>query len=137
MIICRDLIILQVGELWNFLLVQFDFTTKHKYKNRYPLTKMLYCSKCGNTLIRRTWNSKSSSKKIVWQCKNYIRNGKAACEGTSIADEIISKIKIKKETIVQEVLNDGKKDYIYSSKNKPDKPCRKPRAAEKEDGCIL
>ena len=29
-----------------------------KYKNRYPLTGILYCSKCSATLRRRTWNSK-------------------------------------------------------------------------------
>lgn len=91
--------------------------TKKKYQNRYPLTKMLYCSKCGATLRRRTWNSKLPSKKIVWQCSNYVRNGKKACDGTSIADEVISKVNIKEETIVKEVLKNGKKDYIYSSKN--------------------
>ena len=47
-----------------------------KYTKRYPLTGMLYCSKCGSTLRRRTWNSKLNCKKIVWQCSNYIKNGK-------------------------------------------------------------
>ena len=78
---------------------------------------MLYCSKCGATLRRRTWNSNLPSKKIVWQCSNYVRNGKKACAGTSIADEIIKRVNIKEETIVKEVLKNGKKDYIYSSKN--------------------
>jgi len=40
---------------------------RKKYQNRYPLTGMLYCSKCDFTLIRRIWNSKLSCKKIVWQ----------------------------------------------------------------------
>jgi hypothetical protein len=47
-----------------------------KYQKRYPLSGMLYCNKCGAVLIRRTW----INKKIVWQCKNYIKNGKDACK---------------------------------------------------------
>jgi len=42
--------------------------TKGKHQNRYPLTGMMLCSKCGAPLIRRTWNSKYDCKKIVWQC---------------------------------------------------------------------
>ena len=52
--------------------------TKNKYQNRYPLTGMLFCSKCGAPLGRRTWNSNHSCKKIVWQCSNYIKNGNHA-----------------------------------------------------------
>jgi len=104
-----------------------------KYKNRYPLTGMLYCSKCGATLKRRTWNG----KKIVWQCKNYIKNGKDACLGTVIEDEVISKLIIKEETIVEEEFRDGKKYYSYTSKSKQDKPCREPLTTEKENGSLL
>ena len=89
-----------------------------KYQNRYPLTGKLYCSKCGANLIRRTWNSKLNCKKIVWQCSNYIKNGKAACSGTRIDDEIISKLNIKEEISVKEELKDGKKHYSYISKGK-------------------
>ena len=42
--------------------------TKNKYQNRYPLTGMLLCSKCGAPLRRRIWNSKHYCKKVVWQC---------------------------------------------------------------------
>ncbi|CAK7038024.1 recombinase family protein [Tissierella sp.] len=108
-----------------------------KYGNRYPLTGMLYCSKCGFPLRRRTWNSKTSSRKIVWQCSNYIMNGKASCTGTKIDDEIVSNINIKEETIVEEVMKDGKKHYIYSSKNEKLKPSRESRTTEKENGSIL
>ena len=108
-----------------------------KYTNSYPLTGMLFCSKCGFPLRRRTWNSKLKCRKIVWQCSNYIRNGKASCTGTSIDDEVISSLNIVEETIVKEVRKDGKKHYIYTSKNKKHKPCREPYATEKEDGCLL
>ncbi|MTI71099.1 MAG: recombinase family protein [Firmicutes bacterium] len=87
-----------------------------KYANRYKLSGMLYCSKCGAYLKRRTWNSKHDYRKIVWQCNSYVRHGKKACSGTSIDDEIISKLNIKEETIVKEVIINGKKNYSYSSK---------------------
>jgi hypothetical protein len=67
-----------------------NFQGNMKYQNRYPLSGMLYCSKCGAILRRRTWNSKADCKKIVRQCSNYIRNGKSACPGTGLDDEIAS-----------------------------------------------
>ncbi len=89
---------------------------RQKYQNRYPLTGMLFCSNCGAPLKRRTWNSKNASRKIVWQCSNYVNNGKEACSGTSIDDEVISKLSIQEPTIVKEVMKDGKKHYRYTRK---------------------
>jgi site-specific DNA recombinase len=110
---------------------------RDKYAKRYPLTGMLYCSKCGFSLRRRTWNSKHSCRKIVWQCSNYIKNGKASCSGTKVDDEVIGSLNIEEETIVKEVLKDGKKHYIYTSKNEKHESCRKPTTTEKENGSIL
>jgi len=87
-----------------------------KYKNRYPLTGMLFCSKCGSVLKRRIWNSKLSCRKVVWQCSNYIKNGKDSCSGFSIEDSIISNVEINKPTIIEEEFIDGKKHYSYTSK---------------------
>lgn len=97
-----------------------NFKGKNKNNSRYPLSGMLYCSKCGATLRRRTWNSKLSCKKITWQCSNYIYNGKDACSGTNIDDETISGLNIKEPTIVKEEIKDGKKYYSYSCKSKQD-----------------
>ncbi len=91
---------------------------RNKYAKRYPLSGKLFCSKCGHTLIRRTWNSKYGCKKIVWQCNNYIRNGKNACTGTVVEDDMISKENIIDPTIVEEVRKDGRKCYVYTSKKK-------------------
>lgn len=110
---------------------------RDKYSNIYPLTGLLYCSKCGFSLRRRTWNSKHSCKKIVWQCSNYIMNGKASCSGTKVDDEVVSSLSIKEETIVKEEVRDGKKHYIYTSKNEKHESRRKSRTTEKEDGSIL
>ncbi len=107
-----------------------------KYQNRYPLSGMLFCGRCGATL-RRTWNSNNRCRKIVWQCSNYIENGKDACPGTRIDDQVVSRLNIKEPTVVKEVLKDGKKHYSYSSKGQQDQHCRKPTAPEKENGGIL
>jgi DNA invertase Pin-like site-specific DNA recombinase len=108
-----------------------------KYTNRYPLSGMLYCSKCGSTLRRRTWNSKHSCKKIVWQCSNYIKNGKDACSGTSIDDEVISRLNIEEPIIVREEFRDGKKYYSYTCKRQQNQLSRTNTVAEKENGSLL
>lgn len=89
---------------------------KEKYQNRYPLTGMLFCSKCGAVLRRRTWNSKFACKKVVWQCSTYIKEGKNACEGTVIEDAVIGRMNIRKRTVVEEVIKNGQKHYRYTSK---------------------
>jgi len=89
---------------------------KDKYQNRYPLTGLLYCSKCGAPLRRRVWNSKYSYKKIVWQCSTYINEGKNACLGTVIDDTLIGRINIRNKTVVEEVFKGGQKYYRYTTK---------------------
>lgn len=108
-----------------------------KYTRRYPLTDMLYCSKCGAPLKRRIWNSKQNCRKVMWQCSNYVKNGKSACTGTTIDDETVSRLNIKKETIVKEEFMNGKKCYSYTCKSKQNEPCRDNRSAEKKNGSIL
>ncbi|WP_163195593.1 recombinase family protein [Clostridium thermarum] len=108
-----------------------------KYTNRYQLTGMLFCSKCGSTLRRRTWNSKYSCRKIVWQCSNYIKNGKDACSGTSIDDKVISRLNIEEPIIVREEVKDGKKYYSYTCKSKQEQFSRAITATEKENGSLL
>lgn len=95
-----------------------NFQGNIKYQNRYPLSGMLYCSKCGAVLRRRTWNSKADCRKIVWQCSNYIRNGKSVCPGTGLDDEAASRLNIHEPTIVKETIKNGKKYYSYSGKSK-------------------
>ena len=107
------------------------------YTNRYPLTGMLICGKCGAPLRRRTWNSRHSCKKIVWQCSNYVKNGKISCPGISIDDDAVSRLNIQEKTVVEEVLKNGKKHYRYTSKGESDKPCGKSGVKEKTSGRIL
>ena len=107
------------------------------YQNRYPLTGMLFCGKCGAPLRRRVWNSKSASRKVVWQCSNYVKNGKNACQGISVDDAEVGKLNICTQTVVREVIKNGKKHHFYTSQGECDKPCEKPRVTEKTRSCIL
>ena len=111
--------------------------TKNKYQNRYPLTGMLFCGKCGAPLRRRTWNSNHSCKKIVWQCSNYIKIGKHACQGTTVDDAVVSRMNIQSETMVEEVFKRGEKHYRYTSKVKQVEPCGKPGTEEKTRCSVL
>ena len=111
--------------------------TKEKYQNRYPLTGMLLCSKCGAPLRRRVWNSKYDCKKIVWQCSTYIKEGKKACSGTVIEDNTVSKLTIKQKTVVEEVFKNGQKYYRYTGKSEQDKSCRKLSDSKEKSGSIL
>ena len=107
------------------------------YKNRYPLTRMLICGKCGSPLRRRTWNSSHACKKIVWQCSNYVKNGKKACPGISIDDDAVSRLNIQEKTVVEEVLRNGEKHYRYTRKAEPEQSGGKPATAEKTNRCLL
>ena len=111
--------------------------TKNKYQNRYPLTGMLFCSKCGAPLRRRTWNSNHSCKKVVWQCSNYVKNGKHACQGTTVDDAVVSRMNIQNATKVEEVFKHGEKHYRYTGKDKSVEPCGKSGAEEKTRCCVL
>jgi len=90
---------------------------KAEYQNRYPLTGLLYCRKCGAPLRRRVWNSNNASKKIVWQCSNYVLHGKESCSGTVIDGTVIDRMNIQKKTEVEEVIKIGQKHYRYSGKS--------------------
>ncbi|WP_052661249.1 recombinase family protein [Clostridium aceticum] len=70
-----------------------------KYSSKYPFSGKVICGDCGNTFRRRTWNSNNQSKKIVWQCKTYIHQGKDACYMKAVDEDVLKDAFIK-------VLND-------------------------------
>jgi hypothetical protein len=59
---------------------------RHKYSSQYPFSGKVFCSHCDNIYKRRTWNSTNKSKKIVWQCKTYIVDGKDACNARAVEE---------------------------------------------------
>ena len=62
---------------------------RNKYSNKYPFSSKVFCGQCGNIFRRRHWNSTNNSKKIVWQCKTYIEEGKEACGAKAVDDNVL------------------------------------------------
>ena len=110
---------------------------KELYARRYPLSGMLYCGHCGSPLKRRVWNAGTASGKIVWQCSRYVRNGKAACPGTSIEDDLAGSLGIQEKTIVKEEMQNGERHYTYTSKEEPDQPGGSPGTQEDQGRGLL
>ena len=49
----------------------------------------MFCGHCGNIFKRRHWNSTNTSKKVVWQCKTYIIDGKDACGAKAVDENVL------------------------------------------------
>ena len=62
---------------------------RHKYSNKYPFSGKVFCGNCGNIFKRRHWNSTNTSKKVVWQCKTYIMDGKDACNAKAVDENVL------------------------------------------------
>lgn len=71
---------------------------RSKYTKRYGFSGKLVCGVCGMTYKRRHWNMKSPSKKVVWQCINYIEkdgtSGKR-CGAKAVEDEVLKAAFVK------------------------------------------
>lgn len=61
---------------------------RKKYSSKYALSSKVYCGCCGANFKRRTWNSNNPSKKVVWQCRTYVTQGKDACDAKAV-DEVV------------------------------------------------
>lgn len=105
-----------------------------KFQNWYPLSGMLICPYCGKTLRRR----QVYKKKIQWLCSTYIEQGKQACKGIRIDDAELAGLHITEQTVVEEVVKDGKKHYRYTSKAEFDFTGEsQPERPEDMDGSVL
>ncbi|MGP0578837.1 recombinase family protein [Paenibacillus peoriae] len=60
-----------------------------RYSCKYALSSKVYCGCCGAIFKRRTWNSNNPSKKVVWQCKTYVNEGKVACDAKSVDEKVL------------------------------------------------
>lgn len=107
-------------EMWEQVQKELKIRRRNKkvHSKKHPLSGLLICSKCGSKLQRRVWNSGKSCEKVVWQCGNYIKNGKVACSGIAIEERMLDGLNIKEETIVKEWMKNGKKHYTYTGNNR-------------------
>lgn len=104
-----------------------------KYKNRYPLSRLLICPYCGSALIRQQVHN----KRIEWWCGKSIREGIKACPGIHVRDEDASAQNITEPTIVKEELINGKKCYSYTRKSELNSIRPKQKTTKTENGSVL
>jgi DNA invertase Pin-like site-specific DNA recombinase/ssDNA-binding Zn-finger/Zn-ribbon topoisomerase 1 len=105
-----------------------------KFQNRYPLSGMLICPYCGKTLRRR----QVYNRKIQWLCSTYIEKGVSSCRGIRIDDAMLKGMDITEQTVIEEVIQNGKKHYSYTSKAEFDRGIRSSTgSAETENGSVL
>lgn len=62
---------------------------RKKYSSKYPLSSKVFCGCCGANFKRRTWNSNNLSKKVVWQCRTYVNEGKEACDAKAVDEYVL------------------------------------------------
>jgi DNA invertase Pin-like site-specific DNA recombinase len=60
---------------------------RNKYSSKYAFSSKVFCGCCGANFKRRTWNSNNESKKVVWQCRTYVNEGKAACDAKAVDEQ--------------------------------------------------
>lgn len=102
----------QVQELMQYHREQRNIQSGDKYQNRYPMSGMLICPRCGKSLRRRyVYN-----RKVEWICSTYIQEGKEACKGIRVRDELLTGLSFTEPMVVEEVIENGEKHYDYTSK---------------------
>lgn len=85
---------------------------RNKYTRRYAFSGKIICSNCGAVFKRRTWNSKSKYKQIVWQCSTYINEGKNKCDMKAIDDNTIKAVFVEMFNRLYENKNNFFKAFI-------------------------
>ena len=86
----------------------------------YPFSSLLHCAFCGSTMIRVT----HAGGWFSWICCRYLRQGKAACVGSRIAEHrllvLTKNLPITEPVIVEEVCHEqdpkkrSQKDYRFT-----------------------
>ena len=60
------------------------------YSNKYALSSIVYCSKCGDIYRRIAWNNRGK-KYTVWRCCTRVTHGPDACYARTIKEEDLQK----------------------------------------------
>jgi len=94
-----------------------------KYLNRYAFSGKLVCGHCGATFTRRSWNCNGPTKQIVWQCRTYFKEGKAACSMKAVDDITLKAVFVRafnklykhKDTLLKRFLDNVEKGLRIES----------------------
>lgn len=76
------------------------------------------------------------NRKVEWICSTYIQEGKEACKGIRVKDELLTGLFFTEPMVVEEVIENGEKHYDYTSKRAYDNGERA-TDRNKEKGCSV
>lgn len=82
--------------------------------NTYPLSRMLYCPKCGATLHHKVSNG---GRQIYWGCSTTIKKGRDKCSGIFVPEEVANEWQISEpSTVFVKEDQFGRKSYSFMKK---------------------
>ena len=67
---------------------------KRAYKNKYALSSMVVCSKCGDIYRRLAWNNRGK-RSNVWRCCTRVEHGPKACDAATIREEDLQMVTVR------------------------------------------
>lgn len=86
---------------------------KGKYSRKYAFSSITKCGFCGARTSRRRWHKDKPYEKFVWQCTNYLSNGKNACSNSKGVDEnLLEEAFIQTFNTLQENDTESIKEFI-------------------------
>jgi DNA invertase Pin-like site-specific DNA recombinase len=62
---------------------------REKFSRKFTFSCKLECGFCGKNYSRRSWNSRTTYAKVIWQCVSFSKKGKKYCPHSKGIDENI------------------------------------------------
>ncbi len=62
---------------------------KGNYSRKFPFSSRVFCGFCGSVYVRRNLYSGTNYAVKVWQCMEYVKNGKKLCHSSKVIKEEI------------------------------------------------
>ena len=90
---------------------------KGNYSRKYTFSSRIFCGFCGSVFVRRNLYKNTKHETKVWQCMNYVKNGKKFCPETkAIREKVIEDCFIE----AYELLCQDNKEVINNFLNRID-----------------
>ena len=91
---------------------------KGNYSRKYTFSSRIFCGFCGSVFVRRNLYKNTKHETKVWQCMNYVKNGKKFCPETkAIREKVIEDCFIE----AYELLCQDNKEVINNFLNRIDR----------------
>ncbi len=96
---------------------------REPFTRKYAFSCIGTCGFCGHAVLRRMWYSRTNEKKHwIWQCSNYVKNGKSACNHSrGIHEDVIEEAFVASYNMLRindnEILNETLKRIEKAIRN--------------------